>query len=423
MHSYSPGFLLPLFSCLFFWLGSCTSPSQTGPSLAQATALTQRFIIADGHIDVPYRIRVAGFRLQKEFLDVSVRTEDGHFDYPRAQAGGLDAPFMSIYIPSDLQQTQGKSYALGDSLIDIVERMVREYPDKFALAYSPADIEANFATRKISLPMGMENGSPVENDLANLTHFYQRGIRYITLTHAKDNQICDSSYDTTYTWNGLSPFGEAVVAEMNRLGIMVDISHVSDSAFFDVISLTRAPVIASHSSCRYFTPGFERNMNDEMIRSLGENGGVIHINFGSYFTGSLSADSLAAHREEIVAWMEEQGASYRDSAYLAYVQKYWGESDNPAATVQIVADHIDHVVQLVGVEHVAFGSDFDGVSSVPVGISDASMYPNLVLELLKRGYSEAEIEMMGSGNLFRVWRRVEELARERQAAAPREDMA
>ena len=199
-----------------------------------------------------------------------------------SKKGGLDAPFMSIYIPASYQE-EGGAKSLADSLIDMVYAIAAAHPDKFEVAKSPKEVQRQFKQGKISLPMGMENGAPVEDELGNLKHFKDRGISYITLTHSKDNQICDSSYDTTRTWNGLSPFGRQVVAEMNKVGIMIDISHVSDSTFYQVMELSTVPCIASHSSVRHFTPGFERNMNDDMIRLLGEKGGVIQINFGSAF--------------------------------------------------------------------------------------------------------------------------------------------
>ena len=189
-------------------------------------------------------------------LDVSVRTPDGNFDYPRAKSGGLDAPFMSIYIPAANQAIPGASKALADTFIAMTERIAATFPDKFAMSYSPADVRANFTKGLISLPMGMENGAGIEDDLANVAYFHRRGIRYITLTHGKDNLIGDASYDTTATHGGLSDYGAKVVAEMNRLGIMVDLSHVSDNTFRDALAVTKVPVIASHSSVRKFTPGF-----------------------------------------------------------------------------------------------------------------------------------------------------------------------
>ena len=212
-----------------------------------ATDLAQKFIMVDGHVDLPYRMKKKGFMITKEVEDVSIETS-GNFDYPKSKRGGLDAPFMSIYVPSGYQ-VSGGAKAFADSLIDMVSRIPVAFPDMFALANTPEDVQANFDKGLLSLPMGMENGAPIEDDINNVKYFFDRGIRYITLTHSKDNQICDSSYDTTYTWNGVSPFGEQVIEEMNKWGIMVDISHVTDSAAFDALRLTKAPVIASHSSC------------------------------------------------------------------------------------------------------------------------------------------------------------------------------
>ena len=354
---------------------SCTSPESSkilsdSEIALKADSLAHANIIVDGHVDIPYR-------LKNHYEDISVRTEGGHFDYVRAKEGGLDAPFMSIYIPSDRENNGAK--ALADSLIDSVEKLVADFPDKFAIAVSPADIEAQFANGMISLPMGMENGAPIEGNLENIEYFYDRGIRYITLTHAKDNHICDSSYDTDYTWNGLSPFGEEVVAEMNRLGIIVDVSHITDSTFYDVMKLSKVPVFASHSSCRYFTPGFERNMSDEMIKVLGEHDGVIQLTFGSFFLDSAF-----------------QNKAEDDS--LAFT------------TMQMVADHVDHVVEIAGIDHVGFGSDFDGVGNVPRGLKDAAEIPNLIAELIKRGYSDEDIAKICYKNTFRVWRAVENYA-------------
>ena len=358
---------------------SCTS-SNTSSENAQdniqnrADSLAHANIIIDGHVDIPYR-------LWDNPEDISVRTQAGHFDYVRAKEGGLDAPIMSIYIPSERENNGAK--ALADSLIDLVEGLAAANPDKFAVATSPDEIEEQFSRGLISLPMGMENGAPIEGNLENIGHFYNRGIRYITLTHAKDNHICDSSYDTTRTWNGLSPFGEKVVAEMNRIGIIVDVSHITDSSFYQVMRLSKVPVFASHSSCRHFTPGFERNMSDEMIKVLGEHNGVIQINFGSYFL-----------HEDFQTKPEDDTTNI--------------------TTVAMVADHIDHVVKLAGIDHVGFGSDFDGVGALPAGLEDASQMPNLLAELLRKGYSDEDIAKICYQNTFRVWRAVEEYANQIQ---------
>ncbi|MEB2776690.1 dipeptidase [Algoriphagus sp. D3-2-R+10] len=378
--------------------------------LEVATKIAKETIIVDGHVDLPYRMKVGGFTLQREVLDVSVRTPDGNFDFPRAKEGGLDAPFMSIYIPAGLQQTPGSSKSLADSLILMTERLADTFPDKFAMAYSPADVETNFAEGKISLPMGMENGSALEDDISNVAYFHERGIRYITLTHGKANLIGDSSYDTVRLYNGLSEYGELVVTEMNRVGIMVDLSHVSDDTFKDALAITKVPAIASHSSVRDFTPEFERNMSDELIQAMAKNGGVMMINFGGSFIDSAYAAGSDKVREHLINYMAENNMSRGDSAFKAYASEYMA-ANNPFPTVQRVADHIDHVKNLVGVDYIGLGSDFDGVGdSLPTGLKDVSMYPNLIAELLKRGYSREEIEKICYKNIFRVWQAVEEYA-------------
>ncbi len=393
---------------------SCQSEKSVTNSADQqrkhAQELAEKFIIVDGHVDLPYRLKIKRFRLEREYLGIPVSTNEGDFDYERAKKGGLDAPFMAIYIPAARQLLPDMGKVLADSLIDMVEGIMKAHPDKFAPAGSPADIIANSAQGKVSLPMGMENGAPIGRDLANVSYFYKRGIRYVTLTHSKDNQICDSSYDTLNTHNGLSPFGEQVVREMNRVGMMVDISHVSDSTFYDVIKVTNAPVIASHSSCRRYTPGFQRNMSDDMIKALARNGGVIQINFGAAFIDSLARtnNALLDSLEKVLA---DKGLSSRDSAAQPIIDRFAEDHKELYSDVERVADHIDHVVSLVGIDHVGLGSDYDGVGdSLPVGLKDVSQYPNLLYVLLKRGYTEEQIEKICSGNVFRVWNKVIEVA-------------
>lgn len=377
--------------------------------LTIAQELARNTIMVDGHVDLPYRMKVGGFTLQREILDVSERTDGGNFDFPRSKEGGLDAPFMSIYIPSRYQETGGAK-ELADSLILMTKRLADTWPDKFGMAYSPDDIQANFEAGRISLPMGMENGAPIGDDLDNLAYFHERGIRYITLTHGKDNLIGDSSYDTTYIHGGLSEFGVEVVKEMNRLGIMVDISHISDDTFYDVMEVSQVPVIASHSSARHFTPGFERNMGDEMIQRLADNGGVIMINFGGSFVDQNFREGNDVVREHLVNWLAENELSRNDPEAQEYISEYVA-ANNPFPSVQKVADHFDHIVAMVGIDHLGFGSDFDGVGdTLPTGLKDVSMYPNLIAELLKRGYSKEDIEKVCYKNLFRVWLAVEEYA-------------
>ena len=396
-------FLLVVFSMWATWDVS-RSESSEELLMDKANELAQKFIITDGHIDVPWRLNKGGHE------DLSVRTEGGDFDYVRAKEGGLDVPFMSIYVPSSYQVTGGAK-AKADSLINMVQKMADDHPDKFEVAYSPANAEAIVAAGKIALPMGMENGAPIEGDLANVAYFHERGIRYITLTHAKDNAICDSSYDTTGTHQGLSDFGVEVVAEMNKVGIMVDISHVSDNAFYQVMDITKVPAIASHSSCRHFTPGFERNMSDDMIKRLAENGGVIQINFGSSFVTQASQDKRTANGEKVNAYAEENNLEADDPKIQEFAKQV--AKDNPIfCDVTDVADHIDHVVELAGIEHVGFGSDYDGVGdTLPYGLKDPSDFPNLIYHLLKRGYSEEDIEKICYKNVWRVWKANEEFAR------------
>jgi len=266
----------------------------------------------------------------------------------------------------------------------------------------------------------MENGAPVEGDLANLRHFHERGIRYITLTHSENNHICDSSYAKVKQWNGLSPFGREVVAEMNRLGIMIDISHVSDATFYQVMELSRAPAIASHSSCRKYTEGWERNMDDAMIELLGEKGGVIQINFGSAFIHPEAHKQSEAFWEELKVFNKSRGAveDADDEPAKDFRKKYWETHQRIFADVTDVVDHIDHVVQLAGIDHVGLGSDFDGVGdSLPTGLKDVSQYPNLIREMLARGYSEQDVSKVMGGNLLRVWSEVEAVAEVRATGA------
>ena len=374
----------------------------------KADYFAHKYLITDGHVDLPYRLKIQNFKLEKEYLGIPLDTDDGDFDYKRAKEGGLDAPFMSIYLPAGFQTERGASKRLADSLITMIEGIADIHPDKFEMAHTADDCERLFKEGKIALPMGMENGSGIEDDLSNIQYFNDRGISYITLTHSKDNLICDSSYDTTRTWSGLSPFGKEVVKEMNRVGVMVDISHVSDQTFYQVMELTKVPVIASHSSCRKYTPGFERNMNDDMIKRLGENGGVIQINFGSSFLDKEVADRINASRGEIAKLMEEQNLEWGTDAADDFIDQY--QKDHPVlmSDVHMVANHIDNVVAIAGIDHVGLGSDYDGVGdTLPVGLKDVSQYPNLIKVLLDRGYSEEDIAKICYQNVFRVWRAVD----------------
>lgn len=368
--------------------------------------LAKKFVIVDGHVDLPYRLKVSNFRLEKEYVGIPYKSAEGDFDYLRAKEGGLDAPFMSIYIPSKLQ-IEGGARELADSLINMVEFIAKSQPRYFQMAYSPSDVIKAKKKSKVALPMGMENGAPIENDLKSIQYFKKRGISYITLTHAKDNKICDSSYDTTHTWHGLSPFGFKVLDEMKKTGIMIDISHVSDSTFYQTLRYVDIPVIASHSSCRKFTPGFERNMSDDMISKMKTNGGVIMVNFGSSFLDSKIDPYNDSLRVVLHKRMTEKGIVENTDEGSAFKKIFQEQNPKLYADVEKVADHIDHIVSIAGVDHVGFGSDYDGVGdSLPTGLKDVSDYPNLLYVLLQRGYTEDEIEKFCSGNLLRVWNEV-----------------
>lgn len=406
--------LLILSAALLF---SCTEKKpvdrMTDEQLrSYADELAHKYIITDGHVDLPERLKEKNFIVDSANMSVIISTTEGEFDYSRSKKGGLDAPFMSIYIPSSYQSKPDKGKGLADSLINMVTGIASLLPDKFALANTPAEVEANFEAGKISLPMGMENGAPIGNDLANLKYFYDRGIRYITLTHNFDNQICDSSRDTTHTWNGLSPFGREVVAEMNRLGIMVDISHVDDSTFYQVMKITKAPCIASHSSCRNFAPSIQRDMSDDMIKTLGENDGVMLINFYNVFLDSVVANRDELNRKKLLSLLEEKGIKENDSLAKPIINQFRKENPPLKTDIEMVANHIDHVVKLAGIDHVGFGSDFDGVDGrLPVGLEEPSKYPNLIYTLLKRGYTEEDIAKICYKNVWRVWNKVEQVAK------------
>ena len=370
----------------------------------RAHRLARECILVDGHVDLPYRLKVENFRYTKEFLGIPVESGEGDFDYVRARAGGLDAPFMSVYIPAAQQGPNlygGR--ALADSLISLVEGVAATSPDKFAIATHPDSVRAQFARGVVSLPMGMENGAPLAYP-EDVAHFAARGIRYVTLTHSKDNHICDSSYDTTGTWGGLSPYGSLLLDELVAHGIMIDVSHVSDSAFYQVLRRVDVPVIASHSSLRHFTPGFERNMSDEMVRMLRDNGGVVMINFGSTFVDGRVAEERRAYRERVGALLEARGMAFGDASAKPVLDSLAAAEPLPFANVEIVADHIDRAVELAGIDHVGLGSDFDGVGdSLPTGLKDVRDYPNLIYVLLERGYSDEDLRKLLGENLLRVW--------------------
>jgi membrane dipeptidase len=388
--------------CLVLMTGQALAESLSMKK--QAQELAREALIADTHIDVPYR-------LEESWEDVSVGTESGDFDYPRAKKGGLDIPFMSIYTPASMETADGdasKNYQLANQLIDSVEAIVARAPDKFMLVHSTNDAKEAMRSNRIGLALGMENGSPINHDLENIRFFADRGVRYITLAHGKSNHISDSSYDDNRQWGGLSPFGKEVVAEMNRAGVMIDISHVTDDAFFQVMELSKVPVIASHSSPRKFTPGWERNMSDDMIRALAKNGGVIHINFGSGFLRQQSREWYETMDEKRTEYLNANGHDEHGTEAEQFEKDYRVKHPYPFATMDDLVASFEHVINLVGPEYVGIGSDFDGVGdSLPEGMKDVSYFPMLIEELLKKEYSVEVIRGILGGNLMRVWSEVE----------------
>ena len=401
---------------LFAWLSVLPSQAQNRASAPSkdklrvlADSLAQALILVDGHIDLPYRLKVKNFRFTREYLSIPLESGQGEFDWVRAKEGGLNAPFMSIYIPAAEQDPKrgfgGK--ALADSLIDLVEGVVDLHPRHFAMASHPDSVRAQFARGLVSLPMGMENGAPLAYP-EDVAHFAERGIRYITLTHSKDNHICDSSYDSTRTWNGLSPYGVLLLEELSRHGMMIDISHVSDSAFYQVLRYSPVPVIASHSSLRHYTPGFERNMSDEMLPALARNGGVIMINFGSSFLDGEVTRERKATAERWQQVLKTRGLDSDTPEGKAVLDSLAIHDPMAFADVQTVADHIERAVRLAGIDHVGLGSDYDGVGdSLPTGLKDVSDYPNLLYVLLQRGFSVEDLRKICGENLLRVWDSVE----------------
>jgi len=389
---------------LFLILQSC---SESKISL-NADEIAQDSLILDSHIDVPYRLwsqHLEGLEID----DISGPT-NGDFDFIRARKGGLNVPFFSIYLPASTEE-DGTSHKMANDLIDMVEDIVTLYPEKFLLIKSVDDLSSLTNKNIVGIALGMENGAPIQGDLSRVEYYYDRGIRYITLTHSKTNHISDSSYDENIQWHGLSEFGKTLIEEMNKVGLMIDISHVNDEAFYQAIELSQVPVIASHSSLRHFTPGFERNVNDAMLNKLAEKGGVLQINFGSSFISQRPRDymDLMNNFLELKFGQSREGVS--EEVINEARKEFFSKNKYPYATLDEVLDHFDRVVNLVGVDHVGIGSDYDGVGdTLPIGLKDVSSYPSLIEGFLERGYSREDIDKILGGNLIRVWKEVEEYA-------------
>lgn len=364
----------------------------------RALEICRKNIIIDSHIDWP------------EFLfdnpeDISERTKKGDFDLVRADEGGLDAVLSVLYISSGYNVEEGRDML--DSLVRMVNFYTEKYPDKFAPADNPDDVKRNFNNGLLSLPLCLENGTPLGNDLSYLKYLKDLGVVYITLCHNKTNQISDSNFDKERKWKGLSPFGREVIDEMNRLGIMIDISHSNDSTVFQVLRHSRAPIAATHSSCRHFTPGLERNLPDTLIKAIAEKDGVIMVNFASFFLDSICMKHWLYLDTK---WKDSTGISPFSDEGLDFIHEF-GKTHKLYSDSKTLVDHIDHIVHLAGIDHVGIGSDYDGIGHAqPSDLPDVSSYPVIVFELLKRGYTEKDIKKILSGNFLRVWKDVLDVA-------------
>lgn len=365
--------------------------------MEQATKVCRESLILDAHIDWPESV-------YNNPRDITIENPAGDFDIIRAEKGGLNAVFSVLYIDSDLNLQEGR--VMFNSLYQIVDSYISGQPGKFARASSPGELKQNFTRNLFSLPFCLENGSIIGDQIEYLSKLKDIGITYITLCHNKSNQICDANMSSDRSWNGLSPFGEEVVKEMNRNGIIIDISHSSDSTVSDVLKRSSAPIVATHTGCRYFTPGYDRNLPDELIREIATKDGVIMIAFGSMFLDPECSKNI----DYLMSYFDSTGINHASEEGMKIIQDYMKDHRLFAEANQVV-DHIDHVVEIAGIDHVGLGSDFDGVGpTLPVGLPDVSGYPVIVAELLKRGYSNKEIKKILGQNFLRVWQRVIDVA-------------
>ncbi len=385
---------------LVIMASSCRNSTGKDPDIKlkqEAERICQTNLILDSHIDWPDFV-VANPK------DISTHTSNGDFDLVRARKGGLDAVLSVAYISPDLDT--GKARLMVDSMLNVIRHYPEEYPDKFAVATTPDEVINNFSKGLFSLIPCLENGSPAGEDLHYLKYLKDQGIAYITLCHSKTTLICDSNFDPERKWNGLSPLGTEVIREMNRLGIMIDISHSSDSTVIQSLRLSEAPVIASHSSCRHFVPGFERNLPDDLIRAIAQKKGVIMVNFCTQFLDSVCLKNT----EEIQKILESRKLRYDSKEGNDLIMEF-AKTHRLVCDSRQLVDHIEHVIKVAGIDYIGLGSDFDGVGPLkPSDVPDVSGYPVIVFELLKRGYSEDDIVKILSLNFLRVWEEVQKTA-------------
>lgn len=351
----------------------------------------------DSHVDTPSQL----MRLR----NIGIDNPYAHVDFPKLRRGGVDGSFFALYTPAQMAPDAATRYAL--QMISAVYDAVDENPDYAALAFSPSEAARNKAEGLISVFMGMENASPIQESLSLLRTFYRLGVSYVTLTHNGDNAVADSAAEGR-KWGGLSPFGKQVVAEMNALGMMIDLSHASDKTFWDCIQLSQAPIVATHSCCRSLC-GHRRNLTDEMLQALGEKDGYVGINFypaflSDQFAASRQEEALMDEAEKMEAAFIEDPLSREKTEAWHRMQDRLNEIRRPG--VKEIVDHIDHAVRWAGLDHVGIGSDFDGILVTPQGLEDVSKMACLWEEMRRRGYSEKQIERISGGNLMAVFDRI-----------------
>jgi len=401
--------------CAVAALAGVPGAAQTeDPFLARARALHLSVPMFDGHNDYPWEIRQRAGKDPAK-LDIRSLRTDTMTDIPRLRQGGVGAQFWSVYVPAALAGQQAVTATLEQ--IDIVHRMIARYPDDLELALTAGDVQRIFGEGRIASLIGMEGGHSIDSSLGALRMFARLGARYMTLTHSKNVPWADSATDTP-EHGGLTAFGEEVVREMNRLGMLVDMSHVSEDTMEDVLRVTRAPIIFSHSSARALCD-HPRNVPDAILRQLPKNGGVVMVSFVPGFT-TPEASAWDTAQEAEQARLETLSPK-DEAAVKAGIGAWLTAHPRPTVTVAQVADHVDHVRKLAGIDHVAYGSDFDGITSAPAGLEDVSTFPALTAELLRRGYTELEVKKVLGLNLLRVMRAAEAAAARMAAAPPAKD--
>ena len=408
MHVSRSYFLLVSFSLFWFVVGGPTS-SRAESEQERAARIHREATVIDTHSDTT-------FRFQEDDWDFGQRhsKSDSHMDLPRIREGGLDVQFWSIY--TGKAEAPGEAMRIALERIDAVYRLIARYPDDMGLATTVAEIRSLVAAGKLASLMGVEGGHMMEDNLAVLRTFHRLGARYMTLTHSFHTNWADSSGTSTLpkpVHAGLTKFGEQVVREMNRLGMMVDVSHVSDETFSDVLRVSRAPVIASHSSCRAVADHI-RNMDDDMLRALAKNGGVIMINFYPAYIDEEASRATKAYFEKwksaFAAMKAEHG---QDFPALGQARRtHFAAHPVPQTSLDVLLDHFDHATRIAGVDHVGIGADWDGVPSMPRDMEDVSHLPRLTAGLLARGHSEKVVRKVLGENLLRVMEQVESIAQE-----------